>query len=176
MTSTSHNITTTAGETFTGGEATEMARLILRRWGNDMAAAASAWRRLMQNNCTDAAFEQLVRAESWPPAPELVVAALAGAAVPKIGDGATEYSYSDRHAYTIVEVVSPTCVKVQRDHLRRTGWPDQSFAPNPEAPVEVLVFKVTKRHPDGKWVRKSEGVRGNGFQLGSRSEYRDPSF
>jgi hypothetical protein len=53
------SITTTAGETFTAAESRELARLILKRWGNDLAAAACAWRRLMQNNCTDAGFADL---------------------------------------------------------------------------------------------------------------------
>jgi hypothetical protein len=40
------------------------------------------------------------------------------------------------------------------------------------------VFKVTKRFPEGVWVRKSDGVRGNKFGIGRdhREEYRDPSF
>jgi hypothetical protein len=121
---------------------------------------------------------KLVDYTEAPKAPELVVAALAGKDLPKVGDGATEYLWSDRHAYTIVEVVSPTCVKVQRDSFKCTSYENQDyeFTPNPEAAVEVLVLKVTKRHPEGKWVRKSEGVRGTGFALGHRSEYRDPSF
>jgi hypothetical protein len=53
------SITTTAGETFTAAESRELARLILKRWGGDPAAAACAWRRLMQNNCTDEAFADL---------------------------------------------------------------------------------------------------------------------
>lgn len=109
---------------------------------------------------------------------EVVAAVLAGRDVPKVGDGATEYLWSDRHAYTIVEVVSPTCIKVQRDIAKCTSYENQDYTYecDPSATVEVLVFKVTKRHPDGKWVRKSAGIRGNGFAIGTRSEYRDPSF
>lgn len=38
----------------------ELARLIYERWGNDLPAAAVAWRRLYQNNCSDSEFKKLV--------------------------------------------------------------------------------------------------------------------
>jgi hypothetical protein len=37
-----------------------LARGIYLRWNSDMAAAAVAWRRLFQNNCTRQDFEKLV--------------------------------------------------------------------------------------------------------------------
>lgn len=37
-----------------------LARGILRRWNNDIRAAACAWRRLFQNNCSDQDFIDLV--------------------------------------------------------------------------------------------------------------------
>ena len=37
-----------------------LARGILVRWNNDLPAAACAWRRLFQNNCTDHQFQQLI--------------------------------------------------------------------------------------------------------------------
>ncbi len=109
---------------------------------------------------------------------ELAARALAGEHVPKVGDGATEYCWSDRHAYTIVEVVSPTCIRVQRDIAKCLSYEQQtySYEPDPSAVVQVLVLTVTKRYPDGKWVRKTDGFRGNGFVIGRRSEHRDPSF
>jgi hypothetical protein len=190
MTTTARDITTADGETFTDSEHVELARLIFKRWGCDMAAAAVAWRRLMQNNCTDTQFASVVQAptdselaarlcaKEAPKEPELVVAALAGAELPKVGDGATAYSWSDRHAYTIVEVVSPRCLKVQRDNVKCTSYEQQKYeyTPNPSAAVEVIVFKVTKRHPEGVWVRMSDGVKGQKFAIGHRDEYRDPSF
>lgn len=53
------DITTTAGETFTLLESVDMARLVLKRFGN-MHDAAIAWRRLLQNNATDADFAELI--------------------------------------------------------------------------------------------------------------------
>ena len=41
-----------------------LARGIFVRWNKDLAAAAVAWRRLFQNNCTDKQFEKLVYAEN----------------------------------------------------------------------------------------------------------------
>jgi hypothetical protein len=59
-----NEIHTTANERFTAAESRELARLILKRWGNDLPAAACAWRRLMQNNCSDAAFQRIVESRS----------------------------------------------------------------------------------------------------------------
>jgi hypothetical protein len=37
-----------------------LARGIFIRWNKDLAAAAVAWRRLFQNNCTDNDFKKLL--------------------------------------------------------------------------------------------------------------------
>jgi len=55
-----HTITTTARETFTTAESTDMARLVFKRFGRDPEAAAAAWRRLLQNGCTVDDFLDLV--------------------------------------------------------------------------------------------------------------------
>ena len=52
--------TTTAGETFTNLETVDLARLIFKRFGRDLAAATEAWRRLLQNTCTESDFLALV--------------------------------------------------------------------------------------------------------------------
>ena len=54
------DIRTTAGETFTKSESQEMARLIYKRFGKELSAAAAAWRRLLQNNCSDHQFASLL--------------------------------------------------------------------------------------------------------------------
>lgn len=113
---------------------------------------------------------------------EMVVAALGGKKIPKVGDGCTEMCWSDQHAYTVIEVVSTRCVYVQRDKATRTdknGMSDQQdyrYERDPSGKVELLVFKVTKHNPNGRWVRKSEGVRGNQFVMGVRHEHFDFSF
>jgi len=53
-------VTTTAGESFTGEDSKQLARLIYRRLGRDMHVAANAWRRMLQNDCSDEQFSVLV--------------------------------------------------------------------------------------------------------------------
>ena len=53
-------ITTTCGERFTREDSAQLAYMIYVRFGRDVAAGAAAWRRMLQNSCTDAQFEELV--------------------------------------------------------------------------------------------------------------------
>lgn len=62
-------ITTTAGEKFTRAESVQMAQLVYKRFGRDLAAATAAWNRLLQNNCTATAFAILLE-EGQPKAHE----------------------------------------------------------------------------------------------------------
>lgn len=55
------NVQTTAGETFSADEHKKLARLVFKRWGNDLAAATVAWRRLFQNCTNEAQFEALIK-------------------------------------------------------------------------------------------------------------------
>lgn len=95
--------------------------------------------------------------------------------VPKVGDGATELCWSDRHAYTIVEVRSERRVVVQADIAKRTDKNGMSecqtylFEPNPKAPLVVLTLRK-----DGRWRRV--GDKSGAFLLGKRMEYHDYSF
>lgn len=59
-----NNTFPTKNEVFSAGDCCNLAWLIYRRWGRDMAAAASAWRRLLQNNCADGDFAELVKASA----------------------------------------------------------------------------------------------------------------
>lgn len=96
-------------------------------------------------------------------------------AVPKVGDGATIFLWSDRHAATVVDV-SPTgkTVYLTRDTARvvdgsaMDGSAKYTFTPNPNGPR----VKVTK-DKSGLW-----GVVGtrDGVRFGTKSEYRDPHF
>lgn len=54
------SITTTAKEEFTMEEHADMARLIFKRFGNDLHAATRAWRRLMENCTTEEQFQDLL--------------------------------------------------------------------------------------------------------------------
>lgn len=92
---------------------------------------------------------------------------------PEVGMGATEIMYSDRHAYTIAEVLRADCILVQQDIAVRTDglgitenqkW---EFEPDPEA----LSVTLTRRK-DGTWQIK--GSRDcSVFVLGVRLEYYD---
>ncbi len=52
-------VTTTAGEVFTGAESALLAHLINKRFGYDTALAATKWRNLLQNNTPDHIFAEL---------------------------------------------------------------------------------------------------------------------
>jgi hypothetical protein len=52
-------VRTVTGEFFTALQHAELARLILLRFGT-LQSAAAAWRRMMENNCTDKQFDSLV--------------------------------------------------------------------------------------------------------------------
>lgn len=92
---------------------------------------------------------------------------------PIVGMGATELCWSDRHAWTVVEVSASgkTC-KVQRDIATRSdknGMSEsQSYDYAPDSSGEVIILRRNKR---GQWVHK-----GTVFKMGQRTEYHDDSF
>ena len=104
-------------------------------------------------------------------------AASQSTATPEVGMGATEVMYTDRHAFTIVEVISPTRIRVRADKATRVdpnGMSDAQqyeFTPDPQGRERVL----TKRR-NGKWVAVGESQNAPGFLLGVRSKYHDYSF
>ena len=54
------SVTTTARETFTTEETRQMARLVYKRFGRDLAVATLAWRRMLQNSATESDFARMV--------------------------------------------------------------------------------------------------------------------
>jgi hypothetical protein len=56
-----NSVTTTAGERFTEREHERLAALIWKRFGWNTESAAAAWRRMLGNSCTDAAFVSLAQ-------------------------------------------------------------------------------------------------------------------
>lgn len=54
-------VTTTCGELFTGDDHAQLAVLVYRRFGRDAKVAAAAWRRMLQNGCTEEDFETLLQ-------------------------------------------------------------------------------------------------------------------
>ena len=102
------------------------------------------------------------------------VMANSGQAKPEVGMGCTIFSWTDRHAATII-TVSPSgkTVKVQRDIAKRTDTNGMSevqsyeYSPDPEA--RVLTFRLTKK---GWRSTDTSGSLGIGF----RKAYHDYSF
>lgn len=54
------NITTTDGSVFTHEQSADLALMIYHRFGRDMNSAAAAWRRMLQNNCDNSDYIDLV--------------------------------------------------------------------------------------------------------------------
>ncbi len=54
------SVTTTNRELFTGLEHVDLARLIFKRFGRNLASATAAWRRLLENNTTEKEFFELI--------------------------------------------------------------------------------------------------------------------
>lgn len=92
----------------------------------------------------------------------------------KPGDGATLLLWSDRHAYTVVEVL-PGKVGACRDRAIRNddhGMSDSQeyrYERNPDSGVEWF-----KLHKDGRY--HSGGIKGPVLIIGYRDHYFDFSF
>ena len=91
---------------------------------------------------------------------------------PEVGMGATGFMYSDRIACTVIKVISPSRIVVQRDSCKLEPWPsgyaiDNSYKPDPDGETYTLI-KTSKG-----WKQLKASTR---FRLGDRSEYHDPSF
>lgn len=95
-------------------------------------------------------------------------------AKPEIGMGVTQICWSDRHPYTIVEIVSPKEIVVQSDRSSRiddrgmSDMQDYEYTPNPNAPRITLY----NRYKDGHWRERAGGTI---YMLGRREEYYDYS-
>lgn len=60
-------IATKKGHQFEDHESDALARLVYRRFGENLAEAAAAWRRLLNNNCSDRGFRNLLRLDDESP-------------------------------------------------------------------------------------------------------------
>jgi hypothetical protein len=91
--------------------------------------------------------------------------------------GATEICWSDRHAYTIIEVINDKKIVVQQDKATRTdtnGMSDAqsyAFSPDPNGPKRTLTLRK-----NGRWVPVGQGMNDDNFVIGMRQEYYDYSF
>ena len=97
---------------------------------------------------------------------------------PVVGMGATEYVGSDRYPNTIVKVITPKKIIVQRDNFTRTDKNGLSesqeyvYSRNGEA-----YFVTVSLRKNGRWVVEGQKAKGGiGFEIGYRRAYLDPSF
>jgi len=97
---------------------------------------------------------------------------------PEVGMGATELCWSDRHAYTIVEVVNDKTIVVQRDDAIRVdnyGMTDaQKYEYNQNTNNNKCTVTLRK---NGRWVTSGQRAKGGTtWMIGSREEYYDFTF
>lgn len=96
---------------------------------------------------------------------------------PEVGMGVTKLNWTDRHPFTIVEVISAKRIVVHEDNAERTdnlGMSESQrykFTPNPDAPRVIL----TKRK-NGRWVEVGDSMNGIPYAVGYRQKYHDYSF
>ena len=90
---------------------------------------------------------------------------------PKIGDGATLICWSDRRAYTIVDV-KKTYVFATRDNVERT---DRNYETGPQ---EYWYQTDPDATPKRASLRKDGNYHlgGHVLKVGYRDEYQDPTF
>ena len=92
---------------------------------------------------------------------------------PQVGDGATEYCWSDRRVYTVIEVSkNGKKVTLQEDSTKSIGemysqqW---EITRNPEGCTVVVTLRK-----DGRWKAMNTNFRV--FRFGTRDYYYDYSF
>lgn len=97
---------------------------------------------------------------------------------PVVGMGVTETRWSDRVAYTVVEIYNDKTVVVQEDTAKRTDLngmsdaQDYEYTPNPKGRKVTLTLRS-----DGVWREKGVKKRGaSGWLFGVRRAYYDYSF
>lgn len=94
--------------------------------------------------------------------------------VPVAGMGGTILMYSDRHAVTVKEILTPKKITVTQDEAKRTDKngmsesQDYAYTTLPNATPRVFTLRK-----DGRWKeQKGQTV----LMLGERDEYHDFSF
>jgi hypothetical protein len=94
---------------------------------------------------------------------------------PEIGMGVTQVLYSDRNAYTIILIGSPTRLVIQRDKATRVGEKGMSdvqsyeYERDPNGETKTITLRSDKRWRE-RGEKKNNGVT---FVLGVRNEFYD---
>lgn len=99
--------------------------------------------------------------------------------IPEVGMGCTEIMFSDRHAYTILEVAeNGRTIVVQQDIATRTDkrgcsdWQDYDYKPDPKGDIKIVTLRK-----NGRWITKGEAMKnGTSWRIGERDEHYDFSF
>lgn len=95
---------------------------------------------------------------------------------PKVGMGVTEMCYTDRHAYTIVNILSKTRIEVTHDTVKRIDKNGMSDAQEYEYTSNYDGHrKILRLNKKGQW-KKVGSPNGNTYVLGMRKEYYDYSY
>ena len=95
---------------------------------------------------------------------------------PEVGDGVTEYCYSDRHAYTVIKVLGPKLIAVTRDETTRTDNNGQSESQDYRYQTDWDAVPVALRmNKIGQWKMVGD-PQGSTYVIGTREEYEDPCF
>ena len=60
-------VTTTAGEKFDYRQFSQLAHLVYKRFGNNLASATAAWRRMLENDATESDFQEMLGMKDYEP-------------------------------------------------------------------------------------------------------------
>lgn len=97
--------------------------------------------------------------------------------IPAVGMGVTEIMHSDRHAWTIIEIISPRKIIIQRDNVKRTdknGMSEQqtwNMQPDPNGATRTVTLRK-----NGRWITEGDSSNGTFYAIGVKNEYYDFSF
>jgi hypothetical protein len=97
--------------------------------------------------------------------------------VPVVGMGVTRLCWTDRHAYTLIEILSEKKLRIQRDTVTRVdsnGMSDSQayeYAPNPSGATCIITLRK-----NGRWCQEGQDSKSEAFMLGMRKEYYDFGF
>ena len=99
---------------------------------------------------------------------------MVGRPKPEVGMGVTEYFYSDRHAWEVVEVKDDRHITVRRMKYKCLDYFAGEWECYPDENGRTAELFLTKK---GQWrERYGRSLGTNIFGIGHAEEYEDPSF
>lgn len=97
--------------------------------------------------------------------------------IPVIGMGLTEICWSDRHPWTVIEVMSKTKIRIQKDAVKakegvkKMYHQEWDITADPNGRTEVVTLRR-----NGKWHTLRMPMTYTGFVLGKHFNHYDWSF